>query len=497
MATRSIWMAETALENPPRLDRHLDADIVVVGAGIAGLTAAYQLARTGRSVVILDKGPIAGGMTGRTTAHLSDEIDDRCTELIRLRGAEESRRAVEAHGAAISFIEEVQEREGFECLFARVDGYLFLAPGQDPRLLEDELAAATRLGLRAERVACVPLPARDCGPALRFPRQARFHPLLYANGLAACIRRDGGAFFTARVTSVTDGERVVVATETGARVTADAAVVATNSPINDRIVTHTKQAPYRTFAIAARLPDASLPDALYWDMANPYHYVRLHRDWVLVGGEDHKTGQAEDSDARFGRLEAWARERFPLGAVEHRWSGQVLEPVDGLGFLGRNPGERNVYIATGDSGMGMTHGTIAGTLIADLVAGKANPFEGVFSVSRATPKAIGQYVRENVNVAVQFKDYIAPGERRSAEALGLGEGAVLRRGLKLVAAYRDEQGRLHERAAVCTHLGCPVHWNALERCWDCPCHGSQFAPDGTVLNGPAVAPLASLGDEAK
>lgn len=496
MATQSIWTAETALETLPLLDHDLDADIVVVGAGIAGLTTAYQFARTGRRVVVLDKGPIAGGMTGRTTAHLSDEIDDRCAELIRLRGVEQARRAVEAHTAAIAFIEEVQEREAFECDFARLDGYLFLAPAQDPALLEEELAAATRLGLRPERVTRVPFPVRDCGPALRFPAQARFHPILYANGLAGCVRRDGGAFFAARIVSVSDGDRVSVVTETGLRVTAGAAVVATNSPINDRVVTHTKQAPYRTYVIAARMRDASLPDALFWDMADPYHYVRLHRDWVIVGGEDHKTGQTRDLE-RFGRLEAWARERLPVGAIEHRWSGQVLEPVDGLGFLGRNPGDRNVYIVTGDSGMGMTHGTIAGMLIADLVDGRTNPFEAVFSVSRATPKAIGDYLRENVNVAAQFKDYIAPGAARSAEALGPGEGAVLRRGLKLVAAYRDEQGTLREHAAVCTHLGCPVHWNALERCWDCPCHGSQFAPDGKVLNGPAVAPLAPFGGGAK
>jgi glycine/D-amino acid oxidase-like deaminating enzyme/nitrite reductase/ring-hydroxylating ferredoxin subunit len=497
MATRSIWMAETALESPPRLDRHIDADAVVIGAGIAGLTAAYQLARSGRSVVVLDKGPIAGGMTSRTTAHLANEIDDRCMELIRMRGAEEARRAVEAHGAAIDFIEEVQQREAFECLFARVDAYLFLAPGQDPALLRQEMEAASRLGLAVERVGRVPFPAGDFGPALRFAQQARFHPLLYVNGLVAAIRRDGGSFHTARVTSVEDGARVTVVTEAGARVTADAAVVATNTPINDRVVTHTKQAPYRTYVIAARLPDRGLPDALYWDMADPYHYVRLHRDWVIVGGEDHKTGQADELEARFGRLEAWARERFALGAVEHRWSGQVLEPVDGLGFLGRNPGDRNVYIATGDSGMGMTHGTIAGMLIADLIAGKANPFEAVFGVSRATPKAIGDYVRENLNAAAQFKDYVAPGEARSVDALAPGEGAVLRRGLKLVAAYRDEQGTLYEHAAVCTHLGCPVRWNALERCWDCPCHGSHFAPDGKVLNGPAVAPLAPLGGDSK
>jgi glycine/D-amino acid oxidase-like deaminating enzyme/nitrite reductase/ring-hydroxylating ferredoxin subunit len=497
MTTRSIWMSETALETPARLERDVEADIVVVGAGIAGLTTAYQLARAGRAVVVLDKGPIAGGMTARTTAHLANEIDDRCAELIRLRGVEAARHAVEAHGAAIDFIEELQEREAIECDFTRVEAYLVAASDDDTSILDQELDAATRLGLAVERVPRAPFPSGPARPALRFQRQARFQPLQYANGLAAAIRREGGRFFGARVTSFAIGDRVTLATEAGARVLADAVVVATNAPINDRVVTHTKQAPYRTYVIAARLPGDDLPDALYWDTADPYHYVRRHRDWIIVGGEDHKSGQAYDMAERFARLEAWARERFPLGAVEHRWSGQVLEPVDGLGFLGRNPGDRNVYIASGDSGMGMTHGTIAGMLIADLVTGKENPWEAIFHVGRATPKAIGEYAKENLNVAAQFKDYVAPGGIGSAEELKPGEGAVVRRGLRLVAAWRDEQGALHEHSAVCTHVGCPVRWNALERCWDCPCHGSQFAPDGKVLNGPAISPLAPLERDLK
>jgi glycine/D-amino acid oxidase-like deaminating enzyme/nitrite reductase/ring-hydroxylating ferredoxin subunit len=483
--TRSLWMAETALETPPALDRDIETDIAVVGAGIAGLTVAYRLATLGRDVVVLDAGPLGGGMTARTTAHLAYAIDDRFEELLRLRGTPQTRLAAEAHLAAIDFIAETQAKEAIDCDFARVDGFLFLGEASPPDVLERELVAAGHAGVDVDRVERSPLGI----PALRFPRHGRFEPLRYLAGLARCVRRDGGRLFAGtRVVSVEDGKEVVVTTESNHRVRARAAVVATNTPVNDRLVTHTKQAPYRSYAIAARLTGAVV-DALYWDTDDPYHYVRLHRDWLIVGGEDHKTGQADDYDARFAKLEAWARTRFPIGAVGHRWSGQVMEPVDGLGFIGRNPGDANVYIATGDSGMGMTHGTIAGLLIPDLIQKKSNPWEKVFAVDRVTPKATGEFLKENLNVAAQFKDFVLPGEISSADELKPGEGAVIRRGLKKIAAYRDETGTLHENSAICTHMGCPVRWNVLERAWDCPCHGSQFAPEGEVLNGPAVSRL--------
>jgi glycine/D-amino acid oxidase-like deaminating enzyme/nitrite reductase/ring-hydroxylating ferredoxin subunit len=486
--TRSLWMAETALETPPALDRDLETDVAVVGAGIAGLTVAYRLAALGRDVVVLDAGPLGGGMTARTTAHLAYALDDRFEKLLLLRSTAQTRLAAEAHLAAIDFIEETQAKEAIDCDFARVDGFLFRGEASQPDVLGRELVAAGHASVDVHRVERSPLGV----PALRFPRHGRMEPLRYLAGLVRCIRRDGGRLFGGtRVVSVEDGKEVVVTTESGHRVRARAAVVATNTPVNDRLVTHTKQAPYRSYAIAARLTGAVV-DALYWDTDDPYHYVRLHRDWLIVGGEDHKTGQADDYDVRFARLEAWTRKLFPIGAVGHRWSGQVMEPVDGLGFIGRNPGDANVYIATGDSGMGMTHGTIAGLLIPDLIQKKTNPWEDVFAVGRVTPRATGEFLKENLNVAAQFKDFVLPGDASSAEELKPGEGAVIRRGLKKIAAWRDENGTLHESSAICTHMGCPVRWNALERAWDCPCHGSQFAPDGEVLNGPAVSRLPKI-----
>ena len=520
--TTSVWMQTADVPDEPQLTADAQADVVIVGAGIAGLTTAYLLAKEGRRVVVLDDGPVAGGETCRTTAHLSNALDDRYYELERLHGEEGARLAAESHTAAIDKIESIVNAEKIDCDFARVDGYLFVPPGDDPAQLEDELRAAHRAGLvGVEQVERAPVESFDTGAALRFPRQAQFHILKYLNGLAEAIRRERGEIYTAthatKIEGGDDGARVE--TSDGATVTARAVVVATNSPVNDRVAIHTKQAPYRTFVVGARVARGSVPQILLWDTPDPYHYVRLQRggkaeaegagegeyDVLIVGGEDHKTGQADDAEERFRCLEEWTRERFPqVESFEFRWSGQVMETIDGLAFIGRNPlDSNNVYIATGDSGHGMTHGTIAGILLTDLITGRNNRWAELYDPSRK-PKSLSafkDFAQENLNVAAQYKDLATPGEISDVSELKAGDGAIMRRGLTKVACYRDEAGALHERSAICTHLGCVVQWNSTEKTFDCPCHGSRFQTDGHVVNGPAIKALESMdaseGQEAE
>jgi Rieske Fe-S protein len=248
---------------------------------------------------------------------------------------------------------------------------------------------------------------------------------------------------------------------------------------------------------------------LYWDTPDPYHYIRLQEvdarldparldDILIVGGEDHKTGQEDDADERFKCLEDWTRERFPMvKSIDFRWSGQVMEPVDYMGFIGRNPGvDEHIYIATGDSGNGITHGTIAGMLLSDLILGKENPWEKLYDPSRKTLRAAGEFLKENLNVAAQYADWARQSEVGSYDEIEPGSGAVVRRGTSKVAVFKDEQGTIHERSAVCTHLYCIVNWNTAERTWDCPCHGSRFDPYGNVVNGPAISPLEAVKSES-
>ena len=490
-STDSIWMVTVPPDIPPRLTADLRSDVCVIGAGIAGMTTAYLLAKAGKQVVVLDDGAVGGGETGRTTAHLSTALDDRYQVLERLHGAEGARLAAASHAAAIDRIEWIGREERIDCGFERLDGYLFVPPGKSPDVLDAELEAARRAGVSGvERVGRAPLGAFDTGPCLRFPRQGQFHPLSYVSGLHAALERAGGRVFgRTHVTGVDSGPPARIETDVGHAVTADFVVCATNTPVIDWLVIHSKQAAYRTFAIGLRITGSITP-ALYWDTADPYHYVRLAGEVLIVGGEDHKTGQADDGAERLHRLEAWTRERFPVGPVEFRWSGQVMEPVDGLGYIGRNPGDKShVFVATGDSGHGMTHGTIAGMLITDLIRGRHNEWERLYDPGRKSLRSASDFLRENVNVALQYGDYATPGEVQSEDEVAPGHGAVIRKGLKKLAIFRDETGALHHRSAVCPHLGCIVHWNSLEQSWDCPCHGSRFGVDGHVMNGPALGGL--------
>lgn len=503
--TTSVWMETGDVPEFGALAHEASADVCVVGAGIAGLTVGYLLAREGKSVVVLDDGAVAGGETARTTAHLVNALDDRYYKLERLHGERGARLAAESHTAAVDQIEEIVEREGIDCDFERLDGYLCVGVGQSTEQLGYELRAAHRCGLtEIKYVERLPYQPYDFGAALHFPYQGQFHILKYMNGLARAFAALGGRLYTHTHADKIegDGETAHVTTAEGHVVTAGAVVVATNTPVNDLVSIHTKQAPYRTYVVGARVARGSVPRMLLWDTEDPYHYVRLQsvdegHDVLIVGGEDHKTGQADDFDERFRRLEKWTRERFPsVEAFEYRWSGQVMESVDGLGFIGRNPGDSdNVYVATGDSGNGMTHGTIAGMLIRDLILGRENAWETLYDPSRLSLRAGGEYARENLNVAAQYADYLTGGEVSSADEVAPGTGAVMRRGLSKVALYRDDSGALHERSAICTHLGCIVAFNDKEKSWDCPCHGSRFDPtDGHVLNGPAIEGLSPAGE---
>jgi glycine/D-amino acid oxidase-like deaminating enzyme/nitrite reductase/ring-hydroxylating ferredoxin subunit len=493
----SVWRDEFAVALPT--DPPGDAAVCVVGAGISGLTTAYLLQREGFQVQVLEAFDVGAGETGRTTAHLTAVLDDRFSHLEKLFGRERTQLAVESHKAAIDLIETILRGESIECDFERVPGYLMSTRGDQLPLLRDEEAASRWAGFPDVE------PLSDLrsgpfvfeGPGLRYGNQATFNPIKYLRGLArAFLRRGGRIAIGARAIDVTGGKDANVLLENRTRVRAQHVVVATNTPFIDRVKMHTKQYAYRSFVVGFAIPDGVYPGFLLWDLEDPYHYVRRvkldHRELLIVGGADHKTGQGDDAARRYAELEAWARARFAeLGEVTHRWSGQIMEPVDGLAFIGRNPlDDDNVYIATGDSGNGMTHGSIAGMIISDLIAGRLNSYAHLYDPSRKNARAVGTYVSENANfVGRMIKDWAqAPHVKR--HEIATGQGAIVRDGVAPVAVYRDEQGRLHERSAICTHLGCVVHWNAGEKSWDCPCHGSRFGIDGAVLNGPAKSALA-------
>lgn len=498
--SRSVWMDVEVAPDAVPLEADHSADVAVVGAGIAGLSIAYELVLRGLSVVVLDRGEIAGGMTSRTTAHLAPICDDSLSELLSMRGLELAKGFQASQGAAVDRIEAIQAELEIDCEFRRLDGILFLDPESQESVLDDEVSAAKDICVTVKRGKGLPLRTLEDRPFLRYPAQATFHPLKYLRGLAKALTDKGAGLHpnTAVVEVKEENDRVQLKLESGQTVTAGHAVIATNSPIHDLVALHTKQAPYRTYAMGFEIGAGTLDDALYWDTEEPYHYVRLTsgddgKDILIVGGEDHKTGEADDAHARFAALTSWIKTLVPeLGPERYRWSGQVMDTLDYCGFIGREAGSERVFVSTGDSGQGITHGVVASLLIPDLILGRENEFTEVYDPDRKPLKAATTYVSENLTAVKNFAEYLAPGELSSIEELEPGQGAIIRRGLSKVAAFRTEDGDVIEKSAACTHLGCHLHWNSFEECWDCPCHGSHFAPDGSVLNAPAIAPLADV-----
>ena len=488
-------------DDAPRLTANETADVVVIGSGIAGLSAAYELATRGLDVVVIDRGAVAGGMSARTSAHLTAASDDGFDALIGMRGLDGAKTYFSSHSAAIDRIERIQEDEAISCNFRRVNSYLFPAPHTKPKDLEPEYDATRKVGMTVEWHKGLPFAGMSDLRCMRYPRQAAFHPLRYLRGVADALVRLGVRIYAnSPVHEVAEKDTTVEVKTEAATITANHAVVATNSPINSMIALHSKQAPYRTYVIALTIPKGAIEDALYADTLAPYHYVRLQpgpgtNDYLIVGGADHKTGMVDDGAVRFEALEAWSRSLVAdLGKVTHRWSGQILDPIDYAAFSGYNPGSKRVFVHTGDSGQGLTHGVAGAMLIADLIVTGRSEWTGFYAPSRITVKAAQNFIIENVATVQNLFEYAGPGEISSVRELKPGSGAILREGLGKIAAYRDEHGTVHRLSATCTHLGCHLHWNSTEHCWDCPCHGSHFAVDGSVLNAPAIAPLAPADD---
>jgi hypothetical protein len=497
--SRPLWEPIVQVASDKRLDDSRPADLVVVGSGIAGLSIAYGALLRGRKVMVFDRGPIGSGMTARTTAHLASVLDDRYYEFVSLRGEEEAKILHESLVMAIDNIEQIVNTEAIDCDFARCDGYLFLGEDDDPDILKKEFDACRKIDVPVEWAERAPMPDVDTGRCLRFPNQARIHPLKYLKGLADAIRRRGGEFypFTAVDSIVQSAAGVAVATRSGQTIIARDVADATNAPIAGTLTLQTKMAPYRSYAIAIGVPKGAVEDALYWDTLDAYHYVRLQpgsdADFLIIGGEDHKTGESDDAENRFARLEKWARVRFAhLQDVTHRWSGQVLEPYDYAGYVGRDPDNDHVYFVTGDSGQGITNGAVAGLLIPALFDGLTHHWQELYDPARVTLKAAGTYISENSTAAKNMAEHLGGPVLPSAAELKAGEGGLVRDGVSTVGAFRDNHGKLHTISPTCTHVGCVVHWNSLEHCWDCPCHGSQFGIDGAVLNAPATSPLKRI-----
>jgi glycine/D-amino acid oxidase-like deaminating enzyme/nitrite reductase/ring-hydroxylating ferredoxin subunit len=493
--TESLWRATVQTLTFPALTKNTEVDVAIVGGGITGLTAAVLLSRRGLRVALLERDRIGSGETGNTTSHLTEAVDARYQTIRKDFGLDGARLVRESKRDAIAQIKSLAASMQ-QVSFERTPGYLYTENADHVSFLADELDAAREAGCAVTWIDDVPLPFATKG-AVRWDDQGQVHATAYLGGLAKEAASRGVQIFEhTMVNNVHEGYPCRVETDAH-RITANFVLVAANVPVNNRVLLHTKIAAYRSYAIAIEVEPGYL-HGLFWDTDDPYHYTRCHqvdgKSYLLIGGQDHRTGEESETEVHYEKLLEYTRVRFSGGPLKYRWSGQIIEPVDGLPLIGPNSGSSHVYVATGYAGNGITYGTLAGMMFADYVADRQNPYAELYDATRVKPLASAySYVTENVLFPAHLvTDRLTNtnADVKSVDDLGPGEGGILSGDAGKIAVCRDDRGRLHAVSAVCTHLACDVAWNQAEQSWDCPCHGSRFSPDGKVINGPAVSALA-------
>ncbi|MFI6567485.1 FAD-dependent oxidoreductase [Streptomyces sp. NPDC050534] len=495
----SYWL-ETAPQGEPAPQPSADitVDVAVIGGGIAGLSTAWELVRQGREVAVLEAGRIAAGVTGHTTAKLSAQHTLVYDHLRRTRGAEGARLYARSQMAAIEHAAGIVDELGIECEWEQAAAFTYAEDRRRVGQLRAEAEAARAAGLPADFVTESELPFPIAG-AVRVTDQVQFHPCKYLLALAEDLRRRGGAVYEGtRVVGLSEGEPCVLKTDAGVSVRADDVVVATHYPIFDRALLFTRLSPRRELVVAGTVDEGQAPRGMYITPEQSTRSVRSapYRDGkrLLVVTGEHITPGTADVEEHFARLSAWATDRFQGFTITHRWATQDNDSTDSVPLVGpMRAGSSHTYVATGFGGWGLSGGIMAGRLISDLVNGREVEWAGLYD-----PRRLGTVVREGTtflrNQAKVARHFV--GDRLSSvtgptspDDIAPGDGAVVRVGARQCAVHRDEGGELHAVSACCTHLGCLVAFNRAEQAWECPCHGSRFAPDGSILQGPAVRPL--------
>ncbi|WP_286681408.1 FAD-dependent oxidoreductase [Methanoculleus sp. DTU007] len=495
----SYWMATTAQTSHPPLSGDLETDVAVIGGGIVGITTALLLKRAGYMVTVIEADRIARGVTGRTTAKITSLHRLIYAELIDRFGSSQAKQYADANQAAIEMVASLVREYDIPCDFVRKPAYTYAESEEERDLVAAEADAARSLGLPATFVEDVPLPARTYG-AVRFSDQAQFHPLRYLLYLASLIPGDGSRIFEkTRALEVQDGGGwCAIRTENGI-ITSRAVVLATHYPFYDSPGFYfARMEPSRSYVIGARI-DEPFPEGMFINADGPVHSWRSQPaeggELVLVGGMEHRTGEQVDTRRHYRDLEAYARSVYPIRSVDYRWSTQDYITIDGVPYIGPlADGHENVYIATGFRKWGMTNGTAAAMILADMILGRANPWAEVYAPDRFKPAASARrFLVHNIEVAERYIGGVISRPAGDLRDVAPGEGRILMIEGEKTGIFRDHEGRVHAVNPTCSHLGCIVAWNSAEETWDCPCHGSRYDPDGKVIHGPAVRDLKPRG----
>ena len=493
----SYWVDSVEGPRYPAAKGVLSFDVLVVGGGIAGLTAALLLKRAGKRVGLIEANKIAHGVSGYTTAKVSAGHGLLYSQITKSLGSDAARTYGESNQAAIGMISSLINDLGIDCDWEPADNYIYSESPDQIAPLKQEADAASAVGLPAAFTTENTLPFPIAG-AVKWTDQAQFHPRKYFVALAEAVEGDGSSVFEdTAATELKEGTPCVVGTP-DATISADKVILATHFPTFDRGLYFAKVHPYRAYVVTAKISKDQAPEGMWISSTSPTRSVRTtpyeNGRLLIVTGEGHKTGHEPDTERRYAALEEWTRSRFDIDSFEYRWSTQDNQSVDHVPYVGRlTRGSEHVFTATGFAGWGMTNGTMSAMLLADLVRGIDNAWSDLYDSNRLNPSASAkEFVQENASVAVRFFGDRLKSISKSVEQVPDGEGDVVTVGTKSVAVHKDEGGDVRAVSARCTHLGCIVAWNRAEKSWDCPCHGSRFTTDGEVLQGPATRPLERI-----
>lgn len=514
-----VWIHKEPYSNRPRfpkLTRDIQPDVCVVGAGIAGISIAYELVTRGVNVAMIEAREVLSGESGRTSGHLSSSLDDSYTSLVSKHGQSGAKIAADSHQWAIKRVGEISRQLGIECEYRTLPDYeISQYVKSDPRHadevkeLREDVTKARELGLSVLYKDDYTIRGWDGKPDQRdvaiFEEQATFHPTQYLVGILKWLTKQPNfqCFTHTRMVSIQEegilSKQVKISTESGQTITCKDAVEATCVPLQ-KLSVIAQMEHYRTYCIAIRVPKGVIEDCLINDQADPYHYIRFTAcddkdNYLVIGGGDHKVGQDQEN-GRYTELETWVRERFTTaGSVDYKWSGQIFNSADEVAYIGPNQGDKRIYVVTGDTGHGLTHGVIAGRLIADQICGIENVWAKLYSPKRLPPlSTLPSMLTHDVQINTQYKRFLQS-DITDIEDLARGHGGVLNSSLsKPIAVYKDEGGNVHEFSAICPHLKGVVCWNHAEKSWDCPVHGSRFSKDGVCIMGPSKLGLSPAND---
>jgi glycine/D-amino acid oxidase-like deaminating enzyme/nitrite reductase/ring-hydroxylating ferredoxin subunit len=489
---QSVWMATIPETHYAPLDKAVAVDVAIIGAGLTGITSALLLKEAGLTVAVLDAGPIAAGVSGQTTAKITSQHQLFYRYLLDHFGREDAQIYADANQDALNQMKSWIAAKHIECDLKESSAYVFTESERDVDMLKQEVDAAQSLNLPASFTTETELPFPIKG-AMRFADQAQFHPRKYLLALAQQIEGDGSYIFEqTRAIDITERNRCTVQTEMGA-VVANDVIIATHFPITDLGPFSARLTPMRHYAICVATDGKALQD-MYISSEKPIHSMRMYQtateSLLMVMGASHRTGDVVHTESHYNNLTNYVQSHFGAHDVKYRWSSQDLQSIDKVPYIGRfSPISKHQYTATGFRAWGITHGTVAATILSDLIQGKENPWQWLYTPSRIKPATSAvEFVKHNVQSAKHLiVDRLK--KKQGLESLVPGEGKLIKMDNQNVAAYKDEDGNVLTVSATCTHLGCLVSWNSAEKSWDCPCHGSRFAPDGKVLHAPAVKPL--------